>query len=66
MYVVCCSVPLDGKKKAHEVGSMKRLIELMGDEDADVRANCAAAIMLYALSIFLFNSINIYKIIKVN
>ncbi|XP_075263773.1 radial spoke head 14 homolog, partial [Convolutriloba macropyga] len=60
------SVPLDGKKKAHEVGSMKRLIELMGDEDADVRANCAAAIMLYALSIFLFNSINIYKIIKVN
>ena len=32
--------------KAHEVGSMKRLIELMADEEPEVRANCAAAIML--------------------
>ena len=40
-----CSVPLDGKNKAVDCHSVDRLIKLLKDESADVRANAAGAIM---------------------
>ncbi|XP_013387310.1 radial spoke head 14 homolog [Lingula anatina] len=44
------SVPLDGKNKAVEVGSVASLVELLKDSDADVRASAAGAIMTITIT----------------
>lgn len=44
------SVPLEGKDKAVEVGSVEALIALLKDEDSDVRANAAGAIMTITIT----------------
>lgn len=40
------SVPLAGKNKAVEVGTVAQLVKLLEDEDTFVRANAAGAIMM--------------------
>ena len=40
------SVPLAGKDKAVEVKCVSTLVSLLKDEDSDVRANAAGAIMM--------------------
>lgn len=44
---VLCSFPLDGKDKAVDVGAMPELVSLLKDDDTDVRAQAAGAIMTY-------------------
>ena len=39
------SFPLDGKDKAVEVGTVAKLVELLQDENTDVRAQASGAIM---------------------
>ena len=41
------SFPLDGKDKAVEVGTMPELVTLLNDDDTDVRAQAAGAVMTY-------------------
>lgn len=42
-----CSFPLDGKDKAVDVGAIPELVSLLGDDNTDVRAQAAGAIMTY-------------------
>ena len=44
---VLCSFPLDGKDKAVDVGAMPELVSLLKDDNTDVRAQAAGAIMTY-------------------
>ena len=45
-----CSFPLDGKDKAVDVGAMPELVSLLKDDNTDVRAQAAGAIMTYVQS----------------
>ena len=40
------SVPLAGKNKAVDVGTVGHLVKLLEDEDVFVRANAAGALMM--------------------
>jgi len=44
-----CSFPLDGKDKAVDVGAIPELVSLLADDNTDVRAQAAGAIMTYVL-----------------
>lgn len=44
-YFFCCSFPLDGKDKAVDVGAIPELVLLLKDDNTDVRAQAAGAIM---------------------
>ena len=44
-YAFCCSFPLDGKDKAVDVGAIPELVLLLKDDNTDVRAQAAGAIM---------------------